>query len=79
MLEANILNTILIRMDLPFATQVHCKRPPDMLLSGNEYSDETNLLIINVLWSLMKSFYNEKSINLKNLKKNLIPTHCALW
>lgn len=78
MLEANILNTILIRMDLPFATQIHCKRPPDMLLKGNEYSDETILLIMNILWSLMKSltFSNEKLIN---LKKNLIPTHCALW
>ncbi|XP_043786646.1 cilia- and flagella-associated protein 69-like [Apis laboriosa] len=78
MLEANILNTILIRMDLPFATQIHCKHPPDMLLKGNEYSDETILLIMNILWSLMKSltFSNEKLIN---LKKNLIPTHCALW
>lgn len=78
MIEANILNIILIRMDLPFATQVHCKRPPDMLLIGNEYSNETILLIMNILWSLMKSitFSNEKS---NNLKKNLIPTHCALW
>ncbi|KAG6796258.1 cilia- and flagella-associated protein 69 [Apis mellifera caucasica] len=78
MIEANILTTLLIRMDLTFATQVHCKRPPDMLLIGNEYSDETIVLIINILWTLMKSFAfsNEKSINLKN---NLIPTHCALW
>ncbi|XP_076397314.1 uncharacterized protein LOC100874990 isoform X7 [Megachile rotundata] len=78
MLEAGVLKTILARMDLPYATQLHCTRPPDSLLIGNEYSEETTDLIMNTLWGLMKSVIspNEVPINLKNI---LTSAHCGLW
>lgn len=78
MLEANVLNVILIRMDLPYAVQLHCTRPPNLMLNGIEYNDETTLLIMNTLWILMKSiiFPNNMPIN---LKENLTSTHCVLW
>ncbi|XP_060829520.1 cilia- and flagella-associated protein 69-like [Bombus pascuorum] len=78
MLEANILNVIFIRMDLPYAIQLQCTRPPDLLLDGEEYSDEVNLLIMNTLWSLMKSITFSNNMP-TNLKENLKPTHCVLW
>ncbi|XP_017798308.1 PREDICTED: uncharacterized protein LOC108579312 [Habropoda laboriosa] len=78
MLEVNVLNTIFIRMDLPYATQLHCTRPPDSLLIGNEYSDDTTLLIMNTLWSLMKSIIPPNSMP-TNLNKSSTPAHCVLW
>ncbi|CAK9815304.1 hypothetical protein ANTQUA_LOCUS8376 [Anthophora quadrimaculata] len=78
MLEAGVLNTILVRMDLPYATQLRCTRPPDSLLIGNEYTDDTTLLIINTIWSLMKSIIppNDMPINMKGSSP---PAHCVLW
>ncbi|XP_076754246.1 uncharacterized protein LOC143425386 [Xylocopa sonorina] len=78
MLEANVLNTILIRMDLPYAIQLRCTRPPDMLIPGNEYNDDTTLLIINTLWNLMKSITFPNTLP-NSLKENLSLSHCALW
>ncbi|CAL7952404.1 unnamed protein product [Xylocopa violacea] len=78
MLEANVLNTILIRMDLPYATQLRCTRPPDIPIPGNEYNDDTTLLIINTLWSLLRSITFPNTLP-SNLKENLSPSHCALW
>ncbi|XP_067217250.1 cilia- and flagella-associated protein 69-like isoform X2 [Linepithema humile] len=78
MLEANVLSTLLIRMDLPYATQLRCTRPLDIPLKGEEYSWDTMLLIMNLLWSLMGSVLPLKTPpeplkNLPSLKK------CAMW
>ncbi|XP_050588356.1 uncharacterized protein LOC126921135 isoform X2 [Bombus affinis] len=78
MLEANILDVMFIRMDLPYAIQLQCTRPPDLLLDGEEYSDETTLLIMNTLWSLMKFIIFSDNMP-RNLKENVKPTHCVLW
>ncbi|XP_017754601.1 PREDICTED: cilia- and flagella-associated protein 69-like [Eufriesea mexicana] len=78
MMEAKVLNVILIRMDLPYATEIYCTRPPDSLIGGIEYDDETTLLIMNILWSLMKSITFPIDIP-TNLIENLISTHCVLW
>ncbi|CAK9831943.1 Cilia- and flagella-associated protein 69 [Anthophora retusa] len=78
MLEASALNTILVRMDLPYATQLRCTRPPDSLLIGNEYTDDTNLLIINTIWSLIKSIIPPNGMPI-NMKGSSTPAHCVLW
>ena len=77
MIETGILNIILIRMDLPYATQLRCTRPPDSLLIGNEYPEETTLLIMNTLWSLMKSVLPPNVVPI-HWKDNLPSVHCAL-
>ncbi|XP_029050719.1 cilia- and flagella-associated protein 69-like isoform X2 [Osmia bicornis bicornis] len=66
------------RMDLPYATQLRCTRPPDSLLIGNEYPEETTLLIMNTLWSLMKSVLPPNVVPI-HWKDNLPSVHCALW
>jgi len=78
MLEAGILDILLIRMDLPYATQWHCTKPPSTPLEGEEYSWNVMLLIMNVLWSLMKSVLPPKTLpeSLKNLPS---PKQCAMW
>ncbi|XP_076642623.1 cilia- and flagella-associated protein 69-like [Halictus rubicundus] len=76
MLEVGVLNIILVRMDLPYATQLRCTRPPDSLLIGSEYPEDTTILIMNTLWCLMKSIL--PPINVPNLKTTLC-AHCALW
>lgn len=78
MIEAGILDIIFTRMDLPYATQLRCTRPPDMLLSGNEYSKETTCLIMNTLWTLIQSILPSKGVPV-TLKKTLTSKHCALW
>jgi len=78
MLEAGILNTLLIRMDLPYATQLHCAKPPNIPLEGEEYSWNVMLLITNVLWNLMKSVLPPKTLP-ENLKTLPSPKRCAMW
>ncbi|XP_076240800.1 cilia- and flagella-associated protein 69 [Calliopsis andreniformis] len=78
MLEAGVLNTIFARLDLPYATQLRCTRPPDMLLSGNEYSEDTTFLIMDTLWLLLKSILPPNGVPI-TLKTSLISMHCALW
>ncbi|RLU17102.1 hypothetical protein DMN91_011171 [Ooceraea biroi] len=78
MLEAGILNTLLTRMDLPYATQMHCIKPLDILLEGEEYPWDIMLLITNLLWNLMKSILPPRTLpeNLSNLPS---PKQCAMW
>ncbi|XP_035727792.1 uncharacterized protein LOC118444056 [Vespa mandarinia] len=78
MLEAGILNSLLIRMDLAYATQVFCKPPPNELLEGDEYSDDTMVLIMNILWTLMRSILPPKKVP-ACLKDFGTPVHCAMW
>ncbi|XP_025073512.1 cilia- and flagella-associated protein 69-like [Pogonomyrmex barbatus] len=77
MLEAGILNTLLTRMDLPYATQPCC-RPPDIPLEGEEYPRDTMLLIIKLLWSLMRSALPPKTLP-EHLKDIPSPKQCAMW
>lgn len=78
MLQAGILNTLLTRMDLPYATQLRCTKPPDIPLEGEEYPWDIMLLIMKLLWSLMKSVLSPNT-----LPKHLIdlpsPKQCAMW
>ncbi|KAL6417927.1 hypothetical protein ACFW04_007249 [Cataglyphis niger] len=78
MLEAGILNTLLTRMDLPYATLLHCMKPPNMPIEGQEYSKDTMLLKMKLLWSLMRSVLppNKLPESLKNLSS---PKQCAMW
>ncbi|KAI4500543.1 hypothetical protein M0802_004505 [Mischocyttarus mexicanus] len=78
MLEAGILNPLLIRMDLSYSTQVFCKPPPDTPFEGDEYSDDTMSLIMNILWTLTRSILppKEAPVGLKDLAA---PTQCAMW
>ncbi|XP_014603733.1 PREDICTED: uncharacterized protein LOC106786638 isoform X2 [Polistes canadensis] len=78
MLEAGILNPLLIRMDLSYSTQVFCKSPPDEPFEGDEYSDDTMSLIMNILWTLTRSILppKEAPVGLKDLGP---PTQCAMW
>ncbi|KAK2581585.1 hypothetical protein KPH14_002093 [Odynerus spinipes] len=79
MIEAGILNPLLIRLDLPYATQVFCKPPPAQKpLEGDEYSDDTMFLIMNILWTLTRSILPPKGtpVYLKDLRA---PVQCALW
>ncbi|XP_076278659.1 cilia- and flagella-associated protein 69 [Lasioglossum baleicum] len=76
MLEAGVLNIVLVRMDLPYATQLRCTRPPDSLLIGSEYPEDTTLLIMNTLWCLMRSIIPPTTV--PKLKTTLC-AHCALW
>ncbi|XP_043488894.1 cilia- and flagella-associated protein 69-like [Polistes fuscatus] len=78
MLEAGILNPLLIRMDLSYSTQVFCKLPPDNPFEGDEYSDDTMSLIMNILWTLTRSILapKEAPVGLKDLPT---PTQCAMW
>ncbi|XP_076619072.1 uncharacterized protein LOC143340711 [Colletes latitarsis] len=78
MLEAGVLDTILIRFDLPYATQLRCTRPPDALISGAEYSEDMTFLIINTLWNLMKSVLPPNNISI-DLKNTLTCVQCGLW
>lgn len=78
MLEAGILNSLLIRMDLAYGTQVFCKPPPDELLEGDEYSDDTMVLIMNILWSLTRSILPPRKVPAR-LKDHGTPVHCAMW
>ncbi|XP_033335215.2 uncharacterized protein LOC117225643 [Megalopta genalis] len=77
MLEVGVLNIILVRMDLPYATQLRCTRPPDSLLIGSEYPEDTTLLIMNTLWCLMKSILPPIDVPIK--LKTTSCAHCALW
>lgn len=78
MLQAGILNTLLTRMDLPYATQLHCTRPLDIPLEGEEYPWDIMLLIMKILWNLMRSVLPPNA-----LPKHLIdlpsPKQCAMW
>lgn len=75
MLEAGVLNTLLIRMDLPYATQLRCTRPPDIELEGEEYPWDTMLLITSLLWSLVVSVLPPRK-----RPENLPPLQqCAMW
>lgn len=78
MLEAGILNTLLTRMDLPYAMQLGCTKPPDMPIEGEEYPKDIMLLKMKLLWSLMRSILPPKKLpeNLKNLSS---PKLCAMW
>lgn len=78
MLQTGILNTLFTRMDLPYATQLRCTRPPDLLLEGEEYPWDIMLLIMKLLWSLMRSvlFPNTLPQHLKDLPS---PKQCAMW
>nr|XP_031827063.1 cilia- and flagella-associated protein 69-like [Nomia melanderi] len=78
MLKVGVLNIILVRMDLPYATQLRCTRPPDSLLTRTEYPEDTTLLIMNTLWNLMKSILPPKIVP-ATLKTALSCAHCALW
>lgn len=78
MLEAGILDTLLIRMDLVYATQVFCKPPPNELVKGDEYSDDTMSLIMNILWTLMRSILPSKKVPVCS-KDFGTPMLCAMW
>ncbi|KAF7383059.1 hypothetical protein HZH68_014908 [Vespula germanica] len=78
MLEAGILDTLLIRMDLVYATQVFCKPPPNELVKGDEYSDDTMSLIMNILWTLMRSILPSKKVPVC-FKDFGTPMLCAMW
>ncbi|XP_043682372.1 uncharacterized protein LOC122635790 [Vespula pensylvanica] len=78
MLEAGILDTLLIRMDLVYATQVFCKPPPNELVKGDEYSDDTMSLIMNILWTLMRSILPSKKVPV-SFKDFGTPMLCAMW
>ncbi|KAG7212571.1 hypothetical protein KM043_012870 [Ampulex compressa] len=78
MLDTGILNTLLIRMDLPYATQLRCTKPPDIALEGEEYSEATMLLIMNIIWCLMKSILEPKKLP-DCLKRLSAPVQCAMW
>ncbi|XP_076162248.1 cilia- and flagella-associated protein 69-like isoform X3 [Ptiloglossa arizonensis] len=78
MLEAGVLDIILVRFDLPYATQLRCTRPPDSLLDRGEYTEQTTILIMNTLWSLIKSVLSPKNEPV-HLKKTLKSVHCAVW
>ncbi|XP_011685792.1 PREDICTED: uncharacterized protein LOC105448749 isoform X2 [Wasmannia auropunctata] len=77
MLRAGILNTLLTRMDLPYATQSRCVRPPDVPLEGEEYPWDIMLLIMNLLWSLMRSALSSKTPS-EHLKDLPLPKQCAM-
>lgn len=73
-----MLNTLLARMDLPYATQPRCTRPPDLPLEGEEYSWDTTLLMMNLVWSLVGSALppkasSDRSKDLPSLRP------CAMW
>ncbi|XP_018396892.1 PREDICTED: cilia- and flagella-associated protein 69-like, partial [Cyphomyrmex costatus] len=77
MLQAGVLNTLLTRMDLPYATQLRCNIPPDIPLEGEEYPRDIMLLIMKLLWSLMRSVLSSKTaVHLKDLPS---PKQCAMW
>lgn len=78
MLEAGILNTLLIRMDLPYATQLRCIKPPDIPLEGEEHSRNTMLLITNLLWCLVGSILSSKKPP-ECLKGLPALQQCAMW
>ncbi|XP_036149500.1 uncharacterized protein LOC118647855 [Monomorium pharaonis] len=78
MLEAGILNTLFTRMDLPYATQLRCTRPPDLPLEGEEYPWDTMLLIMKLSWCLMGSVLSPKMPS-KHLKDLPSPKQCAMW
>lgn len=78
MLEANVLTTLLTRMDLPYATQLRCSRPLDIPLKGEEYSWDTTLLIMNLLWGLMESVLPPKRLP-EPLKSLPSPKQCSMW
>lgn len=78
MLEANVLNTILTRMNLPYSTVLCCTRPPDSLFSDMQYSDYTTVLILDTLQSLLKCIIYPNDVQI-NLGKNLKFSNCALW
>ncbi|XP_011869132.1 PREDICTED: cilia- and flagella-associated protein 69-like, partial [Vollenhovia emeryi] len=78
MLQAGVLNTLFSRMDLPYATQLHCTKPPDVPLEGEEYPWDTMLLIMKLLWSLMRSVLPPNTLP-KHLKDLPSPKQCAMW
>lgn len=77
-MQAGVLNTIFTRMDLPFATQLHCIRPPDSLLPGIEYSADMTFLIMTTVWSLLKSVLPPNGVPV-SLKETVTSTCCGLW
>ncbi|XP_025152924.1 uncharacterized protein LOC105180761 [Harpegnathos saltator] len=80
MLEAGVLNTLLIRMDLPYATQLRCTRPPDVELGGEEYPWDTMLLITSLLWRLMGAVLPAGKPLPDCLLKDLPALQqCAMW
>ncbi|KAL2713449.1 cilia- and flagella-associated protein 69-like isoform X1 [Vespula squamosa] len=78
MLQAGILDTLLIRMDLSYATQMLCKPSPNNLLKGDDYSDDTMSLIMNILWTLMRSILPSKKVPVC-FKDFDVPVLCAIW
>ncbi|XP_018301515.1 cilia- and flagella-associated protein 69 [Mycetomoellerius zeteki] len=78
MLQAGILNTLLTRMDLPYATQLRCTIPLDIPLEGEEYPWNIMLLIMKLLWSLMRSVLSSKTLP-EHLKDLPSPKQCAMW
>ena len=78
MMQAGVLNTIFTRMDLPFATQLRCTRPPDALLPGIEYSGDMTFLIMTTVWSLLKSVLPPNHMPV-SLKETLTSACCGLW
>ncbi|XP_024880863.1 cilia- and flagella-associated protein 69-like, partial [Temnothorax curvispinosus] len=78
MLQAGILNTLFTRMDLPYATQPRCTRPPDIPLEGEEYSWDVMLLIMKLLWSLMRSVLSPNTLP-EHLKDLPSLKQCAMW
>ncbi|XP_076663021.1 cilia- and flagella-associated protein 69 [Andrena cerasifolii] len=78
MMQAGALNTIFTRMDLPFATQLRCTRPPDSLLPGNEYSRDMTFLIMTTVWSLLKSVLPPNVMPV-SLKETVTSIECGLW
>lgn len=78
MLEAGVLNTLLTRMDLPYATQIHCTKPPDVPIEGEEFSWDITLLITNLLWSLVRSVLPPRTLP-KHLASLPSPKRCAMW
>ncbi|KAL0112704.1 hypothetical protein PUN28_012162 [Cardiocondyla obscurior] len=67
-----------VLMDLPYATQVRCTRPPDIPLEGEEYSWDVMLLIMNLLWSLMGSVLPSNTSS-KHLQDLTSLKRCAMW
>ncbi|KAG5314763.1 CFA69 protein, partial [Acromyrmex insinuator] len=78
MLQARILNTLLTRMDLPYATELRCTAPLDIPLEGEEYPWDIMLLIMKLLWSLMRSVLSLKTLP-EHLKDLPSPKRCAMW
>ncbi|KYN15906.1 Uncharacterized protein C7orf63 [Trachymyrmex cornetzi] len=79
MLQAGILNTLLTRMDLPYATELTCCTVPmDIPLEGEEYPWDIMLLIMKLLWSLMRSVLSSKTLP-EHLKDLPSPKQCAMW